>query len=161
MVSQCTVLWCSYAFAGFWLFFFFSYSDNLIDRYSFIFNSIFLFCLLIFDTLKGFCFVFYISDLPQIASKGQLLSFACDSLGVMTLWQYIKYIKSFAYSFLEFFSLFLIRSFLCLHFKCYPLSWLPLGNHPPPIPFLSPHSPTYPLLLPGPGIPLHWSIEPS
>lgn len=66
-------------------FFFFSYSDNLIDRYSFIFNSIFLFCLLIFDTLKGFCFVFYISDLPQIASKGQLLSFACDSLGVMTL----------------------------------------------------------------------------
>ena len=45
-----------------------------------------------------------------------------------------------------------IRYFLHLHFKCYPESPL----YPP----LS-CSPTYPLLLPGPGIPLYWGIESS
>jgi hypothetical protein len=45
-------------------------------------------------------------------------------------------------------SIFLIRYFLHLHFKCYPKS--------PPYP--SPHSPTHPLPLLGPGIPLYWGI---
>ena len=52
-----------------------------------------------------------------------------------------------------------IRYFLYLHFKCYPLSWFPHLTPLPSIP--SPCSPTYPLLLPGPGIPLDWGIEPS
>jgi hypothetical protein len=53
---------------------------------------------------------------------------------------------------------FLISYFLYLHFKFYPLSPLkaPIPLQPP-----SPCSPTHPLPLPGPGIPLHWSIEPS
>jgi hypothetical protein len=53
----------------------------------------------------------------------------------------------------------LIRYFLYLHFKCYPLSSFPLENSLPPSP--SPCSPTHSLLLPGPGIPLHWGIESS
>ena len=57
------------------------------------------------------------------------------------------------------FSFFFIRYFLYLHFKCYHLSWFPSENplSPPP----SPCSPTNPLPLPGPGIPLCWGIEPS
>ena len=46
-----------------------------------------------------------------------------------------------------------------LHFKCYPLSWFPLRKLPSPPPSCC--SPTYPLSLPGPGIPLYWGIEPS
>jgi hypothetical protein len=50
-----------------------------------------------------------------------------------------------------FFRFFFIRYFLHLHFKCYPESpYTPL-----------PCSPTHPLLLPGPSIPLYWGIEPS
>jgi hypothetical protein len=51
--------------------------------------------------------------------------------------------------------LFIIRHFLYLHFKCYHLS-PPKILSPPP----SPYSPTYPLPLPRPGIPLHWGIKP-
>ena len=54
---------------------------------------------------------------------------------------------------------FLIRQFLYLHFKFYPLSWFP--ERKPPTPFPSNCSPTHPLLLPCPGIPLHWGIGPS
>ena len=54
---------------------------------------------------------------------------------------------------------FLIRYFLYLHFKCYPLSWFPLRKSSILSP--TPCLPTNPLLLPGPGIPLHWGIEPS
>jgi hypothetical protein len=46
------------------------------------------------------------------------------------------------------FSLFLIRYFLILHFKYYPKS--------PPYPL--PNSPTHPLPLLGPGVPLYWGI---
>ena len=61
-------------------------------------------------------------------------------------------------SFLFFFENF-IRYFLYLHFKCYPLSLFPLQNPQSPCP--SPCSATHPLLLPCPGIPLHWYNEPS
>jgi hypothetical protein len=54
---------------------------------------------------------------------------------------------------------FLIRYFLYLHFKCYPLSWFPLQKLPIPSPL--PCSPTLPLPLSCPDIPLHWSIKPS
>ena len=47
-----------------------------------------------------------------------------------------------------FFIFHLIRYFLHLHFPCYPKS--------PPYP--SPKSPTHPLPLPGPGVPLYWGI---
>lgn len=99
LVSQFTVFQVSHALAGFWILF---HSDILIDRQSFIFNCIFLFCFLILDTPRMFCFVFYISKSSRFASKGQILSFACDSLGVMNLWQYNNLNKFFAYSFLEF-----------------------------------------------------------
>jgi len=52
--------------------------------------------------------------------------------------------------------LFLIIYFLLfLHFKCYPLSYFPLQKSPSPYPC----SPTHPLLLPSPGIPLYLGIE--
>jgi hypothetical protein len=60
---------------------------------------------------------------------------------------------------ISFFSLFYIRYFLYLHFKCYPLSSFSFQKPPTPFPF--------PLLnyLPTPtflsNIPLHWGIEPS
>ena len=44
---------------------------------------------------------------------------------------------------------FLIRYFPRLHFQCYPKS--------PPYP--PPHSPTHPLPLFGPGVPLYWGIQ--
>jgi hypothetical protein len=59
------------------------------------------------------------------------------------------------------FFLYFFRYFLYLHFKCYPLSWFPLWKTPYPISSHSPCSPTHPLPLSGPGIPLHWGIEPS
>jgi hypothetical protein len=47
---------------------------------------------------------------------------------------------------------FFMRYFLYLHFKCYPKSSL----YPPtPLPT---HSPTHPLPLLGPGVPLYWGI---
>jgi hypothetical protein len=54
---------------------------------------------------------------------------------------------------------FFIRYFLYLHFKYYPLSWYPLCK--PSIPSTSHCSPTHPLLLSGPCIPLQWGIEAS
>jgi hypothetical protein len=45
--------------------------------------------------------------------------------------------------------IYLFIYFLYIHFKCYPESSL----YPPP-----PCSPTHPLLLLGPGIPLYWGI---
>jgi hypothetical protein len=42
---------------------------------------------------------------------------------------------------------FVIRCFLHLHFKCYPLSQFPLQKSP--MPSTSPCSPTYPLPIPG------------
>ena len=50
-----------------------------------------------------------------------------------------------------------IRHFLYLHFKSYSLSWFLLQKPALPSPCLLTHS----LLLPGPGIPLYWGIEPS
>jgi hypothetical protein len=58
-----------------------------------------------------------------------------------------------------FFFYFSTRYFLYLYFKCYLLSSFPLWKHS--IPSHLPPSQTHPLLLPCPGIPLHWSIEPS
>jgi hypothetical protein len=43
---------------------------------------------------------------------------------------------------------FLLRYFLHLHFQCYPKK--------SPMPF--PHSPTYPLPVLDPGVPLYWGI---
>ena len=64
--------------------------------------------------------------------------------------------------FVKFFSslvFFLIGYFFYLNFKCYPLSWFLIQN--PPITTPSPCLPIHPVLLPGPGISLHWGIEPS
>ena len=47
-----------------------------------------------------------------------------------------------------FLNCFLIRYFPHLHFQCYPIS----------PPYLPPHSPTHPLPLVGPGVPLFWGI---
>jgi hypothetical protein len=58
-----------------------------------------------------------------------------------------------------FFLPFLLDIFLYLYFKYYPLSWFPIQKPPSLSP--SPCSPSHPLLLPGPGIPLHWGIETS
>jgi hypothetical protein len=55
--------------------------------------------------------------------------------------------------------IYFIRYFLYLHFKCYPLSYFPLQKYPILSP--SPCSPTHLLLLPGPGNPLYWDIEPA
>ena len=52
-----------------------------------------------------------------------------------------------------------VRYFHYLPFKCYPLFSFPLQNPPPLSP--SPCSLTCPLLLPYPGIPLHWGREAS
>jgi hypothetical protein len=52
--------------------------------------------------------------------------------------------------FFSFSFLFLIRHFLHLHFQCYPKS--------PPYP-PRPQSPTHPLPLLGPGVPLYWGIR--
>jgi hypothetical protein len=59
----------------------------------------------------------------------------------------LVYEEHFFFFFL--FLFFLIRYFPHLHFQCYPKS----PPYPPP-----PHSPTHPLPLFGPGIPLYWSI---
>jgi hypothetical protein len=80
---------------------------------------------------------------------------------------------------LLFFSFF-IRYFLYLHIKCHPLSWSPFPlktkqnktkqnktkqnktkQNKTISPPLFPCSPTYPLLLPGPDIPLYWGIKSS
>jgi hypothetical protein len=55
----------------------------------------------------------------------------------------------------------IIIYFLYLHFKCYTFSWYLLQKNPIPPSPPPPCSPTYPLWLPGPSIPLHWVIEPS
>jgi hypothetical protein len=58
-----------------------------------------------------------------------------------------------------------VRYFLYLHFQCYPLSSFPSEN---PLSHLLSSCfyedvtlPIHPLLLPLPGIPLHWGIKPS
>jgi hypothetical protein len=63
-------------------------------------------------------------------------------------------------AFLSFFFFhFFIRYFLYLHFNYYPLSSFPLWKPPSSRP--TPCKSTHPLLLPDPGIPLHWGIETS
>ena len=52
-----------------------------------------------------------------------------------------------------------IRYFLYLHFRCYPFPGFPPQNSLSYLP--SPCSPTHPLPILCPGIPLHWGIEPS
>jgi hypothetical protein len=54
---------------------------------------------------------------------------------------------------------FKIRYFLCYISNVIPFPIFP--NENPLSSPLSPYSPTYPLLLPGPGIPLYWDIKPS
>ena len=58
--------------------------------------------------------------------------------------------------FYSFFSI--VRYFLYLHFQCYPLSLFLFWNLPVQSTFPVFNNPT--LLLPGPGIPLHWGLEP-
>jgi hypothetical protein len=56
---------------------------------------------------------------------------------------------------------FLLDIFFIYISNVIPFPGFPSEN-PLPIPFPPPPcSPTHPLLLPGPGIPLHWGIEPS
>ena len=68
-------------------------------------------------------------------------------------------ITAFHFFFALVFLLFLWDIFLIYISSGIPFPGFPSENHltPPP----SPCSPTHPLLLPGPGIPLHWGIEPS
>jgi hypothetical protein len=61
--------------------------------------------------------------------------------------------------FLNFFLPFLL-DFFYLHFKCCP-HFLFSPSENPLFPLPSHCSTTNPLLLPGPGIPLYWSTEPS
>jgi hypothetical protein len=60
---------------------------------------------------------------------------------------------------LFFLSFFIIDIFFIYISNVIPFPSLPSEN--PPSPPHSPCSPTYPLLLPGPDIPLYWGIEPS
>jgi hypothetical protein len=46
--------------------------------------------------------------------------------------------------------------FICIS-NVIPFPGFPSKNYPPPSPF----SPTHPLQLPGPSLPLYWGIEPS
>ena len=57
-------------------------------------------------------------------------------------------------------SYFFIRYFLQLHFKSY-LSPFLVSSLKVPYTLLQSCSPTHPLLLPGPGIPLYWGISSS
>jgi hypothetical protein len=70
---------------------------------------------------------------------------------------------SFFWNLSIFFSFFFIGYFLYLHFKCFPLSWVPpesLYSIPLPL-LLGRCSPTCQLPPPHPGIFLHWGIKPS
>ena len=75
-----------------------------------------------------------------------LMTAICEAVRCTILWNWGIFFKD-------------TRYFLYLDVKCYPLFWYP---HQKPVPTsLSPCSPTYPFLLPCPGIHLHGSIEPS
>jgi hypothetical protein len=54
--------------------------------------------------------------------------------------------------------LFFLLDIFYWHLKCYPLSLFPLWK--PLISSSPPYSPTQPLPIPRPGIPLHWVIKP-
>jgi hypothetical protein len=61
---------------------------------------------------------------------------------------------------------FIIRStlfFFIRFFFIYISNVIPFPSFPSenPLPHFSPCSPTHPLQIPGPGIPLYWGIEPS
>jgi hypothetical protein len=60
-----------------------------------------------------------------------------------------EFFIDYFYLFTSLFFQFFISYFLHLHFKCYPESPYTL---PPPC------SPTHPLSLLGPGVPLYWGI---
>jgi hypothetical protein len=70
----------------------------------------------------------------------------CSTMFIAALFIYL-FIHSFIHSFIHLFKYF-IRYFPHLHFQCYPKS-------PPDPPS---HSPTHPLPLFGPGVPLYWGI---
>jgi hypothetical protein len=64
--------------------------------------------------------------------------------------------------FFFFFVLFLLDIFFIYISNIIPFPGFPSKKYPSPTPCpCSPHSPTHPLLLPDPGIPPHWEIEPS
>jgi hypothetical protein len=73
------------------------------------------------------------------------------------------FFKEYKYTFFSVIYI-LIRSFLLDIFFIYISSIMAFPGFPsetPLYPLPSPCSPTHPLLLPGPGIPLHLVIEPS
>jgi hypothetical protein len=72
--------------------------------------------------------------------------------GMRRFWEELGEIKTWEIYCIEKTSFFLIyffiRYFPRLHFQCYPKS----------PPYLPPQSPTHPLPLFGPGVPLYWGI---
>jgi hypothetical protein len=74
-------------------------------------------------------------------------------------------LSSFHPSFFPFFFFFILFFLFILDiFFIYISNVIPFPGFPSKNPLShssSPSSPTHPLLLPGPGIPLHWGIEPS
>jgi hypothetical protein len=83
-------------------------------------------------------------------------SLASRGMQIKTTFIYLFILNIFYFLYFFFF----IKYFLYLHFKCHPLSWFPFQKPPIPSPF--PGTPTYPLPISGPGIPLHYEgLKPS
>jgi hypothetical protein len=76
--------------------------------------------------------------------------YMCVCVCVCVIFKIEHFISFFLHCFI------LIRYFIYLYFKSYPLSWYPLQK--PPSPPLLPNPPSP---IPGPGIPLYRSIESS
>jgi hypothetical protein len=77
-----------------------------------------------------------------------LLSESRIAINVCLVWNLVDFIQTIL-NFFFFRINFFIRYFPHLHFQCYPKS----PQYTPP-----PHSPTHPLPLFGPGVPLYWGI---
>jgi hypothetical protein len=70
-----------------------------------------------------------------------------------------EFLKSYIFVYLAFFFIILLLDIFFIYIYIIPFPSFP-SKKPPSHP-LSPCSPIHPLLLPHPGIPLHWDIDPS